>query len=169
MKRLTDIAERALGWITGLTLFVMMWLTFVDVTGRDLFGAPVPGGFEITQLLMAVLVFTALPIVTGRETHVSISLVEQVLKGTAKKIQCVVVSLIGAVGVGYMGLMLWKEGERLAVYGDYTAYLHMVLWPFAYLMAVFSCLSSVILFWLVVRYLMTPADEITGGSAGGEF
>ena len=169
MTRFTEIAERALGWITGLTLFTMMCLTFFDVTGRYLFNAPIPGAFEITQLLMAVVVFTALPIVTGRETHVSISLVEQALKGTAKKVQTVLVCLAGAAGVGYMGLMLWREGDRLFEYGDYTAYLHWQLWPFAYLMAILSGISGLILLWLVFRYLMTPADEIKSGPEGGEF
>ena len=65
--------------------------------------------------------------------------------------------------------MLWKEGQRLAEYGDYTAYLHLQLWPFAYLMAILSGVSAAILLWLVVRYLMTPADQISGTAASSEF
>jgi TRAP-type C4-dicarboxylate transport system permease small subunit len=167
MKWLTEAAERALGWMTGLTLFAMMALTFVDVCGRYLFNAPIPGAFEITQLLLAVIVFTALPIVTGREEHVSISLVDHVLSGAAKKVQCVVVCLIGAVGVGYLSLMLWQQGERLARYGDYTAYLKLQLAPYAFLMAVFCGVSSAILLWLALRYLRTPAERFERGPAGG--
>lgn len=167
MKRLAEAAESILGWMTGLLLFAMMALTFVDVGGRYLLNAPIPGAFEITQLLLAVLVFTALPIVTGREQHVSISLVEQVLTGTAKKVQCVLVCLIGAVGVGYLAWMLWRQGERLARYGDYTAYLKLPLAPYAFLMAVLCGLSAAILLWLALSYLRTPAAKFGRGPPGG--
>lgn len=167
MKRLTEAAERTLGWITGLMLFAMMWLTFFDVSGRYLFNAPIQGAFEITQLLLAILVFTALPIVSGREQHVSISLVEQAFKGRVKKIQRVVVSLICMAGVGYMSLMIWRLGDRLARYGDYTAYLKLELAPFAYLMATLGGLSSAILLYLAVRYLATPSDRLPRGPSGG--
>jgi TRAP-type C4-dicarboxylate transport system permease small subunit len=167
MERLTEASERALGWVTGLVLLAMMALTFVDVGGRYLFNAPIPGAFEITQLLLAVMVFTALPIVTGREQHVSISLVEQTLTGAVKKVQCVLVCLIGAVCVGYLSLMLWRQGERLARYGDYTAYLKLPLAPYAFLMAVLCGVSGAILLWLALRYLRTPAGKFERGPAGG--
>lgn len=167
MKRLTAAAERALGWVTGLTLFAMMALTFVDVGGRYLLDAPIPGAFEITQLLLAVIVFTALPIVTGREQHVSISLVEQTFTGAVKKAQCVLVSLTGAVAIGYLALMLWRQGERLARYGDYTAYLKLPLAPFAFLMAVLCGVSAAILLWLALGYLRTPAGRFERGPTGG--
>lgn len=167
MKRLTEAAERALGWVAGLMLFAMMVLTFIDVGGRYLFNAPIPGAFEITQLLLAVVVFTTLPIVTGREQHVSISLVEQTFTGAVKKVQCVLVSLIGAVGVGYLSVMLWRQGERLSRYGDYTAYLELPLAPYAFLMAVLCAVSSAILVWLALRYLRTPAGHFERGPTGG--
>jgi TRAP-type C4-dicarboxylate transport system permease small subunit len=167
MTRLTETAERALGWVTGLVLFAMMALTFVDVCARYLFNAPIPGAFEITQLLLAVIVFTALPIVTGREQHVSISLVEQVLNGTAKKVQCVLVSLIGAAGLGYLAWMLWRQGGRLARYGDYTAHLKLPLAPYAFLMAVLCGVSAAILLWLALTYLRRPARDFERGATGG--
>jgi TRAP-type C4-dicarboxylate transport system permease small subunit len=167
MSRFTEAAERALGWVTGLMLFAMMAMTFVDVCGRYLFNAPIPGAFEITQLLLAVIVFTALPIVTGREQHVSISLVEHALSGAAKKVQCVLVCLIGAVGIGYLSLILWRQGERLARYGDYTAYLKLPLAPYAFLMAVLCGVSCAILLWLALRYLSTPAGKFERGPTAG--
>jgi TRAP-type C4-dicarboxylate transport system permease small subunit len=167
MKRLIDAAERILGWVAGLMLFAMMALTLFDVCGRYLFNMPISGAFEITQLLLAGVLFTALPVVTGREQHVSISLVEQALSGTVKKLQCVLVCLISAVAAGYFALMLWQQGERLARYGDYTAYLKLPLAPYAFLMAALCGVSTAILLWLALSYLRTPADKFERGPAGG--
>ena len=49
-------ASRTLGAVTALTLFTMMTLTFVDVSGRYLLRQPVYGGYEITEFLMGILI-----------------------------------------------------------------------------------------------------------------
>ena len=66
--------DRALRWSTGLmaamALFAIMWLTLVDVTGRRFFDHSVPGGLEITEILMVIVIFGALPMVSWRNEHV---------------------------------------------------------------------------------------------------
>ena len=66
--------ERLLRWTTGLmaaaALFAIMWLTVVDVTGRRFFSHSVPGGLELTEMLMVVVIFGALPLVSWRSEHV---------------------------------------------------------------------------------------------------
>jgi hypothetical protein len=57
--------ERLLNWSTGLmaamALFSIMWLTLIDVTGRKFFNNSVPGGLEMTEILMVIVIFGALP------------------------------------------------------------------------------------------------------------
>jgi TRAP-type transport system small permease protein len=55
-------------------LFCMVALTFVDVIGRRVFNAPVYGAHDITEHLMAVIVFTGLPLLTYRRGHLAIDL-----------------------------------------------------------------------------------------------
>ena len=66
--------ERMLRWSAGLmaamALFAIMWLTLVDVTGRRFFNHSVPGGLEITEILMVIVIFGALPMVSWRSEHV---------------------------------------------------------------------------------------------------
>ena len=47
--------DRLLGIVAAATLFFIMALTCADVAGRYFFGAPIPGGFEITELAMGAL------------------------------------------------------------------------------------------------------------------
>ncbi|MGE3246161.1 MAG: TRAP transporter small permease, partial [Beijerinckiaceae bacterium] len=60
--------------IMAIVMFAMMVVTTVDVIGRYLFNAPIPGGFEIVQYLMAFIVFAALPLTTASNSHLSVSL-----------------------------------------------------------------------------------------------
>jgi len=52
----------------------MVLLTFTDVMGRRLFNTPVFGAHDITEHLMAVIVFSGLPLLTARRAHLSIDL-----------------------------------------------------------------------------------------------
>ena len=170
MKRFVQFAEDVLGWIMGLTLFCMMCLTFVDVTGRYLFNAPVPAAFEITQLMLAIVVFSGLPVITKRESHVSISLVEQTLVGWSKKVQCIVVSLVSAIALGWTSACVWGQGELLLRHGDYTAYLNIKLAPFAFAYSILIALAALVALALSIQYLLQPAGEFKRGSIGsGEF
>lgn len=47
--------------IGGVALMAMMLLTVSSVTLRTVFGAPIPGDFELVELLSAVTVFCFLP------------------------------------------------------------------------------------------------------------
>ena len=68
--RVVHWATRLLGLGAAVLLFAMMVLTFVDVWGRYFFNSPVPGGFEVTELMMAALIFAGLPLATGaRRAH----------------------------------------------------------------------------------------------------
>ena len=53
-------------------LFVMMMLTAVDVVGRYVLNRPVAGGFEITEMMLAALIYCGLPLVSQRREHIVI-------------------------------------------------------------------------------------------------
>ena len=64
--------DLALRWTSGLmaaaALFAIMWLTLVDVSGRKFLSHSVPGGLELTEMLMVVVIFGALPLVSSTAT-----------------------------------------------------------------------------------------------------
>ena len=58
-------------------LSCMVLLTFTDVIGRRLFNTPVFGAHDITEHLMAVIVFSGLPLLTANRAHLSIDLFDR--------------------------------------------------------------------------------------------
>ncbi len=151
--RLVRGAERVLALLSALLLFAMMVLTFVDVTGRYVFSAPLPGGFETIELMMGMLVFTALPLVTADQEHVTVSLFDGFFVGVRRRIQQTCIALIGAGFVGAMTWRLWAVSERIAGYGDYTPQFHIPIAPVGYLMTVCSALTTIVLLTLAWGHL----------------
>ncbi|HMN93228.1 MAG TPA: TRAP transporter small permease [Hydrogenophaga sp.] len=134
------ILDRLLFWSTGLmaamALFGIMWLTVVDVTGRKFFNNSVPGGLEITEVLMVVVIFGALPLVSWRNEHVVFDSLDALIPDWFKGIQARLIHLVCAGVFAYLARLLVQRAERFAEYGDITAYLMMPVAPVAYLMAV---------------------------------
>ena len=54
----------------------MMMVTVVDVAGRYLFNKPLNGGFEITEMMLAALIYCGLPLVSQRREHIVVDTFE---------------------------------------------------------------------------------------------
>ncbi|MCB1889133.1 MAG: TRAP transporter small permease [Rhodocyclaceae bacterium] len=76
MKRIFKGIHQATNLLLVVALSAMVALTFVDVVGRRLFNMPVFGANDITEHLMAVIVFAGLPLLTGQRGHLSIDLLD---------------------------------------------------------------------------------------------
>src|SRR5499426_4842176 len=72
-------ADAVLGIAASVILLCMMLLTFVDVVARYLFNFPLRGGFEITELMLLVLIFAGLPLVSHADEHVTMDFIDRLL------------------------------------------------------------------------------------------
>ena len=142
--KLWTIFDWVLKVVMATLLFAMMTITTIDVIGRYLLNSPVPGGFEIVQYLMAVVVFASLPLTTAADSHLSVSLVGDQLTGRAKRIHRVFVLTISSVA---LVAITWRMGEQAAILGrsqQISGFLQLPLAPIAWVMSVLATLAAVI-------------------------
>jgi TRAP-type transport system small permease protein len=105
MKPYKEGIEQAVSLLMVLMLSVMVALTLTDVVGRRLFNTPVFGGNDITEHLMAIIIFAGLPLLTARRGHLSIDLFDHwLLKPKWRLWHKAVDLLIAAV----LGLIAWE-------------------------------------------------------------
>lgn len=97
--------EQALGLISALPVALIVALTFVDVFGRYVFAAPVRGSVEIIEQAMALVIFTALPLVTRQRQHVSVSLFDSQQPGLARRLR---VTLCDAISTLALAVLSWR-------------------------------------------------------------
>ncbi len=74
MKPFQQGIQQAVGLLLIVLLSSIVALTFTDVIGRRLFNTPVFGANDITEHLMALIIFSGLPLLTARRGHLSIDL-----------------------------------------------------------------------------------------------
>lgn len=126
--------ERMLRILCALPVGLMVVLTFADVFARYLFAKPIRGSIEIIAFAMALVIFAALPLVTRRRGHVTVSLIDGLLHGRARRIKAVVCDAIGTAALALLAWRLWahalddlESGARTIVLGWPHAPLTFVL------------------------------------------
>ncbi len=148
-----------LGGIAALLLFCMMILTCSDVIGRYFFHKPIYGAFELTEVMMACLIFLGLPLVTLRQEHVSVDVLDPVTSDGVLRVQHVVASLIACGATAYLSWRLYVRGVTMTASGETTAQLKLTLGYLAYVMSALMALTALCFLVLVFRQ---PSRQTTG-------
>jgi len=68
-----------------LSLLSMVLLTFADVIGRRFFNLPIYGAHDITEHMMALIVFCGLPLLTSARGHLAVDLFDRFLMTDAMR------------------------------------------------------------------------------------
>jgi TRAP-type transport system small permease protein len=137
-------ADAVLGIAASAILLGMMCLTFVDVVARYVFNRPIRGAFEVTELLLLVLIFAGLPLVSHADEHVTMDFIDRWLAPRARLRFDVVVHLIVAALMFFMAWQLSIKAGRISAYGDATDVLRIVYGPFVYFSAAMLGLTGLI-------------------------
>lgn len=137
-------ADAVLGVAASAILFCMMMLTFVDVIARYIINRPVRGAFEITELMLLVLIFAGLPLVTHAGEHVTMDLIDRLL---GARVRGLLNRLIELLCAGLMFFLTWQmllKAGKIAAYGDTTDILRIPVGPFIYFMAAMIAVSGLV-------------------------
>jgi TRAP-type transport system small permease protein len=136
--------EALLGVAASMILLAMMVLTTVDVVARYVFNRPLRGAFEITELLLLVLIFAGLPLVSFTNEHAVMDFIDRVLgRRTLRGLQGGV-ELVSALLMFFLAWLVWGKADRIWAYRDATDVLRILYGPFVYFMALTLALAGVI-------------------------
>jgi TRAP-type transport system small permease protein len=136
--------DAVLGICASALLLGMMLLTFVDVVARYLLNRPIRGGFEMTELVLLVLIFAGLPLVSHADEHVTMDFIDRMLPERALPVLVRAVhALVAAVFFFLTWQVLIKAG-RISGYGDTTDVLRIPVGPFVYFMAAMIFLTALV-------------------------
>ena len=79
MRRLKHLSDRLSAVpmaMASAALFALMVLTFADVVMRSAFNAPIEAATELIRIGIAIIVFSALPVLSWREGHIAVDLMD---------------------------------------------------------------------------------------------
>ena len=136
--------EWVCGTLAALALFCIMVLTFFDVGGRKFASASIPGSLEVTELLMVIVIFAALPLVSIRREHVVFDSLDHVLSPLLRRMQAVLVNLVCGGLLMALAWLMWRTAGEFAEAGETTAQLKLLKAPFIYGMSVLCGLTGMV-------------------------
>lgn len=116
---------RTLEVISATALLVLMFVVFVDVLGRSLFNSPLPWGTELLEIVLAVMIFAAYPLLAHSFGNITVDLIQarpSMLAG-----QRLLASIMGAVVFALICFCMGRQAIRAAGYGEATPLLGMPL------------------------------------------
>ena len=158
-SRFSARLEAALGIIVAVTLFFMMWVTFIDVAMRKVLPGAFPAADELTKLSLGVLVFAALPLITARREHVVISLFDGLFSKTWNAVKLSLIDLVSAVLLSVLAWRLAGLALRQGEYGgDRLMFLDVPISPLTWFACIAAALSAVIALGLALGRLWRRSD-----------
>ena len=143
--------DALLGVAASTILLLMMALTVVDVVARYVFSRPLRGAFEVTELMLLVLIFAGLPLVSFSDEHAVMDFVDRVIGPVAQRRLDRAVQLVNAAFMCLLTWLVWLKADRIWAYRDATDVLRIVYGPFVYFMAVTLALAALIHLYKVVE------------------
>jgi len=104
-----ETLHRVLANFLGLLIVVLMFVIVIDVGGRFLFNVPLKGGVEISQLLLAWILFLPLAYALFRGAHVQVTII---LRRLPKRFRFITVILIEILSLIFCWLAAYAGWTR---------------------------------------------------------
>lgn len=150
---------RLLAIVAGIMILFMMVVTTIDVIGRDVFNVPLFGAFEMTEILMGLVIFAGMPLTTAAREHITVNLLENVVSSRVRCVQagigdvlCAVVGAVMAWRVYWRGMALIDAHETTMMLGIGRGYIAIV-------MAVLLALTALVFLYSAFRALEGAAKR----------
>jgi TRAP-type C4-dicarboxylate transport system permease small subunit len=159
MTRPTSLPVRALRVLVAMQLFCLMLTVAIDVGGRYLFASPLPAGYEMIQVQMGALAFTALPLLCLTNEHLSLGLFDHLFRGAVQRIRLFVIHGVSAAATGFLAWRIWVHAGKLGAMDETTPVLNFPYAPLGYLMATAAMVGALMLGALAVRSLFASRVE----------
>ena len=165
-RRVVRLAEGLLGVIVAVLLMAMMLVATIDVLGRYALSRPLPGAFELIEVMLGLVIFIALPLVCLKDENITVTILIERFSARVRQVHAGVVSLLCAGILLIVAWRLYAHAAQLASYGDVTIFLRMPKGPLGYTMAVLSALGAVALGIVAIDYLRGTRSPAGTADAG---
>lgn len=129
--------------IAASVLFALMVLTCIDVIGRYFLSRPVLGATELTEIGLAVVIFSVMPVVTWRGAHIVVDLIDIFVSNTVLRILSFISMILIATSLFFVSYRIWELGVRMLRRGITTDFLYIESGYVLQFIAIFSWFTGI--------------------------
>jgi TRAP-type transport system small permease protein len=147
-----DALAGGLNRVAGAILFFMMFLTLIDVLLRKFWSQGILGGLELSEFMLAGMVFCALAQTEIEDRHVHVDLINGRLKALGGKYLTALVQLLSALMMGAISVSSFLYALSIHAAGEVSLDLGIPRFPLM-LVAALGC--ALMGFVMLIRSWMT--------------
>ena len=144
---------RAVAMAGGVLLIGIMAMTVISVIGRYAFNAPIPGDYEITELVCGVAVFAFFPYCHLRNANIVVEFFTARLSPRRKTVLDTVHSFAFAVVAGLIAWRLLVGGLHKLADGETTLFLDIPIYWGYFPALLGAVLLTVVCVWVLWRHI----------------
>lgn len=151
-------ALRYLAYAGGAVLLGLMFLIVYEIFMRYFYGRPFRGGYEMTELIMSIIVAFGLPYAAITKGHVSVDIFSRWLDRPSMRWLNFLVCFAGAV---LLALVAWRSGLHAFSglrFGDATNMMRIPKFPFQLAIAISAGLFALVLLLDAFKSLRAKFD-----------
>jgi TRAP-type C4-dicarboxylate transport system permease small subunit len=145
LDRISNLVNVGAKWMGITTLAIMMFLITADVIMRTSVGKPILGAYELTQFLMVILIFFALPCTAFKDGHVTVDFIYERL---SQRGRAVIDSIANFLSLALFALICWQsvvQGRFLLHSKQVSLALGIPIYGFLFVVAVGCTLLCLVL------------------------
>lgn len=124
---------------SSIVLMIMMLLTFVDVVGRYILGAPIFGASEMISTMLALLIFAGLGIANARDKHIVVELIDCRVRALSPRFYDIAVHGLSLVVMCLIVYVLVEAAIEAAHVNSRTVVLE---WPLSLIIGTVAALAA---------------------------
>jgi len=150
-------ASRAPVALACIALFALMVMTFADVILRSALNAPIEAATELTRILMAVMVFSCLPVISARGGHIAVDLFDGVFdRMHLNRAREAAINIACGAALAWPAGRVWVLADRARDYGDVTEYLAIPVFYVTAFVALSTALTAAVMVAVGLIHLFAP-------------
>lgn len=161
MSRAILAVNKGLHYVAGTLIIAVMAFTVYNVLGRWLFGAPLRGTVELTELAMIGIVYLGLAYAQHRDQHIAVGLLYQRFRPRIRVWLDVFSAVLSIFVLALLAWRLYDYAGVLQAGGRTTASRSIPLYPFAY-MAIIGVAA------FIAAFGSTMVSRVRSGRADSE-
>lgn len=166
MDRIIMHIKQVIEYLLMFSLLMMVLINFVDVSGRHLFNHPIFGIQDLTEHLMALVVFCGLPLVTMAGTHLTVDLFDKFTQSPRMQWWKHVINLLMVVILCLIAWTFIQSALEAQSIADVSPELRLPRAPLYFLMAGSAVLSALGLLYINYTPNAKAAADLPSSSGG---
>jgi len=157
-KVLTPVIP-VIGGIGSILILVAMLLTVADVIGRRFLNHPVPGSYEISSMILVIVVFSTVTYCQLLKGHVSIDILVSRLDQKKQDIINIFVYIIFLVVIAILTWRLYIFAVETFHKNEVSGTILLPVYPFVFIAAIGCTLLSLVVLMHLSMYLLKMVEK----------